>query len=223
MKFSPPRSRTRLRLSQAEERHWRHDPDGTACYALAAMALGLLAFALAIALALGGRAQLLVARFADGIARTAPLLATALLAAIASAIFAAWAGSTLAMWLPPGAAEIFAVGAIALAASALMRPVRVRAMAEPTRSFVAIGIVLIVRQLYERAGLALFTLALLAYDPVPVAVGGALGSSGAAALGWWAGLDRIQRLPLGKIRIAQAIVCAFIAAAIGWRALYPRA
>lgn len=175
----------------------------------------LLALILTFAIALGGRDQLIVAQFAESLERSAPLLATAALCAVLSACVMAYAGASMAAILPRRAAEMLVAFALAAAAVELAWPVKVKPMKEPTRSFVAIGVVLFARQLGDAARFIIFALAAWAVYPTTALIGGALGGGAAVALGWSLGLARMQQLPLRAFRIALAALVFAAALVIG--------
>lgn len=180
----------------------------------------LLALVLTFAISLGGRDQRIVAQFSESLARTAPLLATGLLCAVLSAALMAYAGATIAAQLPRRATEMLVAFALAVAAVELAWKVRVKPMKEPTRSYVAIGVVLFARQLGDAARFVVFALAAWSVYPVTAALGGAFGSVIALTLGWSLGLTRIERIALRVVRLAMA-ACIFLAAVvIGMNARY---
>lgn len=180
----------------------------------------LLALILTFAIALGGREQLIVAQFATSLERSLPLLVTGAFCAVLSAAIMAYAGASIAALLPRRAAGMLVAFALAAAAVELAWRVKVKPMKEPTRSYVAIGVVLIARQLGDAARFAIFALAAWAIYPTTALIGGALGGAAAVALGWSLGLERLQDFPLRALRIALA-VCAFLAAiVIGFNARF---
>lgn len=175
---------------------------------------------LTFAIAFGGREQLIVAQFAEELERSAPLLATGALCAVLSAAAMAYAGASIAALLPQRAADMLVAFALGFAAIELLLKVTIRPMKEPTRSFVAIGAVLFVRQLIDAARFVIFAFAAAAIWPTTAMIGGAIGGVGAVGLGWFMGLSRLKRFPLRAIRMALA-ACLFIAALlIGLNARY---
>lgn len=175
----------------------------------------LVSLLLVFALALGGRDQWLVARWAEGLGRSIPLLLTGIACATLSAALMAWAGAEFAALLPRRAAQMLVAFALALAAFELAWPVRPPAPREPTRSFGAIAIVLAARQVGDAARFAIFALAAGASLPATAALGGALGGAGAIALGWSLGADGLGRFPLTILRRVFAVGLLLAALLIG--------
>ncbi|BDI61899.1 hypothetical protein [Qipengyuania nanhaisediminis] len=180
----------------------------------------LLCLLLTFAIALGGKEQLIIAQFADALERSAPLLFTGAFTAVLSAAIMAYGGAYVAGLLPQRAAEMLIAFALGFSAIELAWKVSVKPMKEPTRSFVAIGAVLFVRQLMDAPRFVIFALAAAAHYPGFALIGGAAGGVGAAWLGWWLGLHKLQQLPVRAVRLALA-TCLFLAALlIGLNARY---
>lgn len=180
----------------------------------------LFTLVLTFLIALGGREQLVVAQFTDAVGRSVPLLLIGMACAVASAAIMAWAGWNIAGLLPARGAAMLVAIALAIAAFELSWKVHLTPMKEPTRSFVAIGIVLLVRQLGDAARFVIFALAAQAVYPVTTVIGGAMGGVAAIALGWFAGKAQLERIPLHYLRLALA-TCSIIAALfIGLNARY---
>ncbi|EAQ27985.1 hypothetical protein NAP1_10338 [Erythrobacter sp. NAP1] len=180
----------------------------------------LLAMILTFVIAFGGREQSIVAIFSSQLDRNVPLLLIAGACAIASAAVMAYAGASIAAILPRRAAEMLVAFALALAAFELAWPVKLKRMKEPTRSYVAIGAVLVFRQIGDAARFVIFALAAWAIYPTTALLGGAVGGVAAVGLGWGLGLDRLQKFPLRALRMGLA-VCSFLAALmIGLNARY---
>lgn len=180
----------------------------------------MIALLLTFAIALGGRDQLVIGQFADQVERTFGLLAVGAMCATASAAIMGVAGWSLAGLLPPRAADMLVALALAIAAIELGWKVRPRAMKEPTRSYIAIGAVIFVRQLGDAARFALFALAAGAVYPAATMLGGAIGGSAAIALGWYVGHKRLSRWPLYRIRVALGLGLIVAALFIGLDARY---
>ena len=179
----------------------------------------LIALLLVFAIALGGRDQLIVGQFTDAVGRSVPLLATGIACAAASAGIMGWAGAQVGALLPPRAADILVSIALLICAADLVWPVRVKPMKEPTRSFVAIAAVLVVRQCMDSARFVIFALAASAVYPGTAAIGGAIGGAAAIALGWAAGKERLEQWPLRRLRLVLAaglIPAAFIIGFDAW-------
>lgn len=175
----------------------------------------LLAFAAVAIVSLGSRDQLLVARLAGQLGAGAGLLAAGSAAAIASAALMAWAGQAIAALLPEAARTMLVALALLLAAVELAWPNREKAPAEPTRSFVAVAIVLFARQLGDGARFLVFALAVATASPALGGAGGALGGMVAVTLGWAAGAELEARLPLRVVRLVLASVLALAAIILG--------
>ncbi|MHA7819970.1 MAG: hypothetical protein ACX930_10020 [Erythrobacter sp.] len=180
----------------------------------------LLALILTFAIALGGREQLIVAQFATSLERSLPLLVTGAFCAVLSAAIMAYAGASMAALLPRRAAEMLVAFALAAAAFELAWRVRIKPMKEPTRSYVAIGVVLIARQVGDAARFVIFALAAWAVYPTTALIGGAIGGVVAVALGWSVGLERMQQWPLRALRSTFALCALFAALVIGLNARY---
>lgn len=173
----------------------------------------LLALVLVFALALGGRDQWLVAQWSDALGQAAPLLLTGMIAAALSAAAMAWVGAEFAALLPRRAAQMLVAFALAAAAVELAWPVKQVPPQEPTRSFGAIAIVLLARQIGDAARFAVFALAAWASLPLAAGLGGAFGGAAAVALGWAVGGAGLARWPLRGVRLALA-ACLIVAAVL---------
>ena len=180
----------------------------------------LLCLILTFAIALGGREQLIVAQFAQELDRTLPLLVTGALCAVLSAAAMAYAGAQLAALLPQRAADMLIAFALAIAAFELVWPVKVKPMKEPTRSYIAIGAVLFVRQFGDAARFVVFAFAAEAVFATTALIGGAIGGVAAVALGWSLGLSRLRKLPLKAIRLGFAVFLFAAALIIGLNARF---
>jgi putative Ca2+/H+ antiporter (TMEM165/GDT1 family) len=164
----------------------------------------LLALVLVFALALGGRDQGLVARWAEALGQGIPLLLTAIACAVLSAAAMAWVGAEFAALLPRRAAEMLVAFALGLAALELAMPVKAQTPREPTRSLGAIAIVLAARQIGDGARFVVFALAAWANLPLAAGLGGALGGAAAVTLGWSVGAAGLARWPLRPVRLVLA-------------------
>jgi putative Ca2+/H+ antiporter (TMEM165/GDT1 family) len=173
----------------------------------------LLALILSFLIALGGREQLIVAQFAESLARSLPLLFAGAACAVLTAAIMAYAGASLAALLPRRAAEMLVAFALVIAAVELAWPVRLKEMKEPTRSVVAIAVVLAFRQVGDAARFAVFAIAAWAHYPTMAFAGGAIGGVAAVALGWSLGLGALRSLPLRFIRLALA-ACTIVAGVV---------
>ncbi|MFN4020250.1 MAG: hypothetical protein ACK4IC_07025 [Erythrobacter sp.] len=181
----------------------------------------LLSLLLVFALALGGRDQWLVARWADALGQSAALLAVGLASAALTAALMAWLGCGFAARLPSRAAQMLIAFALAIAALELVWPVRSAKPREPTRSLGAFAIVLVARQVGDAARFAVFALAAGASLPFTAALGGAVGGGAAIALGWSLGGESLAQAPLAIIRRVLAAGLVVAALFIGLNARYP--
>ena len=180
-------------------------------------------------IALGGREQLLVAHLSDALAdrsgapvkRPVPLLALGWASAAATAGVMTYAALALAGIMPARAAWMLVALALAIAAVELAWPVRIKPVAEPTRSLGAIGLVLVWRQLGDAARFVIFAFAVEATFPLTALIGGALGGGAAVTLGWALGERTLARWPLRWIRLALAMGMIVAAIFIGLNARYP--
>jgi Ca2+/H+ antiporter, TMEM165/GDT1 family len=175
----------------------------------------LLALLLVLALAMGGRDQWMVARWADALGRSAGLLVVAVFSSVLAAGLMAWVGAQFAALLPGRAAQMLVAFALAAAAFELALPVKVKTPDEPTRSLGAISLVLLARQIGDGARFAVFALAAWTHWPLTAGLGGALGGAAAVALGWSMGGAALARWPLRMLRWVLAAGLAIAALFIG--------
>ena len=180
----------------------------------------LLCLILTFAIALGGREQLIVAQFSQSLERSAPLLVTGAVCAVLSAGALAYLGASMASILPPRAADMLVAFALAAAAFELAWRVKVKPMKEPTRSYIAIGVVLLARQIGDAARFVIFAFAAEAVYPTTAVIGGAIGGVAAVGLGWSLGLTSLQKFPLRYYRMALAVGMFLAALVIGLNARY---
>jgi len=180
----------------------------------------LLCLILTFAIAFGGREQLIMAQFTQELERTTALLAMGVLCATISASAMAYFGASIASLLPQRAADMLVAFALAAAAVELAWRVKVKPMKEPTRSIIAIGAVLLFRQIGDAARFVIFAFAAGAAYPTTALIGGAIGGAAAVALGWYVGLARLERFPLRWIRAAFAFCLIVAALLIGLNARY---
>lgn len=174
-------------------------------------------FALALLLSLvaaqGGRAQEIVTQLSARLGRSAGLLLAAVGTSALTATAMAWLGAQLRAALPLGIHLPLAAAALLAAVIALAIPMRLKPLHEPTRSLGAIGLALLMRQAVDPPRLCILALAILLGTSWPIAVGGALGSSLALALGWMLGerLESCRRLRsvrpvVGAVLVAWVII-----------------
>jgi putative Ca2+/H+ antiporter (TMEM165/GDT1 family) len=180
----------------------------------------LLALVLVFVLALGGRDQVLVARWAEALGNGLPLLLTAIACAVLSAAAMACVGAEFAALLPRRAAEMLVAFALGFAALELAMPVKAKTPREPTRSLGAIAIVLLARQIGDGARFVVFALAAWASLPLAAGFGGALGGAAAVALGWSVGAAGLARWPLRAVRLVLAAGLLVAALFIGLNARF---
>ena len=180
----------------------------------------LLCLVLTFAIALGGREQLIIAQFSDQVGRNWPLLFTGAFCAVLSAGVMAYAGATMAAILPQRAAEMLVAFALAIAAFELVWPFKLKPMKEPTRSYVAIGVVVLARQIGDAARFVIFAFAAEAVYATTALIGGAIGGVAAVALGWSVGLADLQKFPLKYLRWALAVCLLLAALVIGLNARF---
>jgi len=180
----------------------------------------LFCLVLTAAIAIGGREQLIVAQFSQSLQQSWALLGVAAFCAVLTAGVMAFAGASIAAILPQRAADMLIAFSLAAAAIELAWPVKIKPMKEPTRSLIAIGAVLVFRQIGDAARFVIFAFAAEATLPTTAWIGGAIGGVAAVALGWSLGLAQLQKFPLRAVRIGLA-VCMFLAAlVIGLNARY---
>jgi putative Ca2+/H+ antiporter (TMEM165/GDT1 family) len=172
----------------------------------------LFAFVAVAAVSLGGRDQLLVARLADRLGRSGPLLVVAALASSLSAFAMAAAGLALTLVLPGPAADMLVAIGLLLAALELAWHRDTRLPQEPTRSLFATFAVLLARQLGDAARFLVFALA-AGGSAWMAGFGGAAGGITALAGGIAAG-GHLARWPLRQVRIGVSLALACIAVAI---------
>ena len=180
----------------------------------------LLALIIPFLIALGGREQMIVAQFSSATDRNVPLLLIAIACAVATAAVMAYAGATIAAILPRQAAEMLVAFALFAGAVELFWPMKIKPMKEPTRSYVAIGAVLIFRQMQDAARFAIFAIAAWAVYPTTALLGGAMAGVAAVLLGWSLGVETLQKLPLRAIRIALGLCMIVAAVVIGLNARF---
>lgn len=178
---------------------------------------GFLYAMLAVLLAsLGARDQMLVADLAARLGARVSLLAVATVTATMATAAAAWGASELAQIMPGKSRLIVAALALALGGgeALILRPRP--APREPTRSLVAVGIVLLAQQITDSARFLVFALGLATMAPVPALIGGVTGSMAALTLGWTAGpalapLARRARPMAGAVLLVAAAWTAWSA------------
>lgn len=167
--------------------------------------LGMAATAIA---GLGARDQLLVRALTARQGRRGAVLLSALASAAITALLTAWAAEAVAGRVASDGRQVLCLCALVLAGAELLLSPAVRAPAEPTDSLGALTLVLLAQQLTGAGRLLLFALALVAADPVPIGLGGAIGAGLAVAAGWVGGEElagrrlRFLRRALGGVLLA---------------------
>lgn len=179
------------------------------------MSAFFLAFLAAALATVGGREAVRAARLGAALGHAAGLLLAIVLASMAGSALAAWLGGRIAPELFPAARQMFVAIALLLAALEvwLLRPAR--QPREPTRSFAAILLVLLVALATDAARFLVLAIAVATGDIVFAAAGGALGSGAVLVLACVAGQAWETRLPLRALRHGVAGLLLFAALATG--------
>lgn len=146
----------------------------------------LLALLCACAAGIGARDQTAVARLAGAQGARPTVLIIGFAMACATAALAAWCAWSLAPILPAGGRMAAIWLAVAIAGAEMLTMAPSPAPKEPTQSLSALTIVLAVHQLTDAARLLVFAVALLAADPVPAGIGGAVGGAMTLCAAWLA-------------------------------------
>jgi len=175
----------------------------------------MFAFAAVLLTSIGSRDQLLIANIAGRLGQSASLLATGCFVAIVTAVAMTLSGQFVAALLPSSAKLMLAAFALMAAAVELAWSPKRSFLKEPTRSLMAIGLVLFVRQLGDGSRFLIFAFAAGSGTPWFAAAGGALGGIGAVLIGWLLHDDLAEKLPLRKIRLVMAVILASVAIVIG--------
>ena len=181
-----------------------------------------LAFLAAALATLGGREALRAARLGAALGPAAGLVVAIVLAAAASSALAAWLGMELAAQLAPSAKRMFAAFALLLAALEVWLLRAGRQPREPTRSFPAILLVLLVAQALDGARLLVLAIALATGGGWLAAAGGALGSAAIMLLACRAGRQWENRLPLRALRhcVAGSLLLAALVVGLNARGIF---
>ena len=140
----------------------------------------------------GGRDQWLVARLAGRFSGSWPLLLVAWLAVVLSTLMAVWAAVLVAPLMPARAKALMVILALVFAAAEILwrqrnggRPQsRLR---EPTRSFFAALIVLVMGQIVDAPRFLVFALAMATGAPALAALGGVLAGGVTMSVAWGLG------------------------------------
>ena len=126
---------------------------------------------------LGGRAQLTVTMLVRAHGRSAALSLVAIGSALLTTTIWASAGTAIAAQLPEAMQVWIAVIALFVAAIELLIPVVPPQAKEPTRSFGAIALALIAKQMFDAPRLIVFAATIQAKDWTLVGLAAAIGSS----------------------------------------------
>lgn len=179
------------------------------------MDLALIVMLASFAAALGGPAQLTIARLGAGLGRNGGLLLAGLATAALTAIAMAGAGAWLANQASADSRLLLVCGALLLAAIELAWPVRIVAPKEPTRSLGAITLVLLGRQLFDAPRWIAFAggaaIAVGAPAGTPAAGGAAIGAGLAMLLGWLVPARVGEAATLRALRWAMGTGCLLAA------------
>ena len=174
--------------------------------------LALLAAALA---SFGGRDQRLMAHLAARLGANTPLLAVGWLSAAVTCGLAAAAGAGIATIMQPATKQMLAAIALVLGGIELAWPWRIRKADEPTRSAVAILIVLAAQQIGDGARFLVLAIAVATGSAVLAGVGGTLGSGAMLTLGWAMAGDLERAWPLEPLRLGVAALLVVSGIVIG--------
>jgi len=151
------------------------------------MSAALLAFLAVVLAGLGARDQMLIAGLAARRLLPWPVVGLALATAAATAWIAALAGAALVGDLSAGARLLFAGVAATVAGVECLAIRPPRQPEEPTRSWFAHAVVLIVHQATDGARFLVFAIAVASAVPPAAALGGAAGAIATVAIGAIAG------------------------------------
>ena len=180
----------------------------------------LIALLLGVLASTGGRDQLLVAQLSASFRKPLPVLVVAWISNALTGTAAVVAGAWLAPMMPPGGKLILLAIALGFAAVEMAwHSLRKPAPKEPTRSLVAMLIVLLAHQLGDAARFILFALAVWSASTELVAAGGILGTGAALTLAWLSGAALPASPVLRIVRPLTAALLAVAAAAIAVGAL----
>jgi putative Ca2+/H+ antiporter (TMEM165/GDT1 family) len=174
-----------------------------------------LSFVVCVVVTMAGREQLRVARLSGVLGARMGLFLAVGISSIATSAIAAWAGMLLVPTLNEPAKSMVIAIALLLAALQLAVLRAKPAPKEPTWSFAAILIVLIIMQICDAVRLVMLALALQTSVPIPVAAGGALGSGMALLIAWRAGDEWEMRVPHRILSQGFAAVLLLAALLIG--------
>ncbi|MEW4449054.1 hypothetical protein [Qipengyuania sp. JC766] len=175
----------------------------------------LFAFVAVFVTSFGGRDQLLVAELTGRLGSTIGLAVTACLTVILATVAMTLAGDTVASLLPVSARSMLVAIALIFVAIELFWPMKPLALAEPTRSLAAIGIVLFARQIGDAARFCVFALAAAYAGNWAVGAGGVMGGVTVMILAWTTGADLFARLPVLTLRRVVGAIVLCVAIVIG--------
>jgi putative Ca2+/H+ antiporter (TMEM165/GDT1 family) len=177
-----------------------------------------LALIASVVATLAAREAVRVARLSAALGGSWALLPAIWLSSIGTSAFAAWLGAQLALQLPAPAKPMLVALALAFGAIELIvlrpRP----APREPTRSFVAIVLVMLATQGTDAARLLVLALAASRGGPWLAGAGGALGSGVVLTVAWALARRWEARLPLRPLRWTLAALMLLAAVVTGLNA-----
>lgn len=148
------------------------------------MDAALIAFAACLLTSFGGRAHLTIAMLAASLGRSGGLLFVAMATALLATVTMALAGASLSAQFAGEPRKWIIFGAVLLAAIELAIPVNQPAAKEPTRSFGAIGLALLAKQIADAPRLCVFASAAALARPDPAIAGGGLAALLATLAAW---------------------------------------
>ncbi len=155
----------------------------------------LLSFVACMLVTMAGREQLRLARLASVLGVRAGLITAVGISAIVTVTLAAWSGSMLAIAISDASEEIVIAIALLLAALQLAVLRAKPAPKEPTWSFGAMLIVMLVAQICDGARLLVLAFTVHTGEPVLVGAGGALGSMTALLVASFFGGNWERKVP----------------------------
>ena len=175
--------------------------------------------ALAVVLAgYGAKDELTLRALRDHDDRTRGLMVIALFTSTISAAVMAWAGLTLGASLSASARMMLIAFVLLLAGIEILRPVRQPDMREPTRSFGAITLVLLSRQITDGPRLLVFAVAAFTQAGWLAAIGGALGGAATALRALIGPSGEHSMRTERRLRIALGLAVILLGLVLGLRA-----
>lgn len=163
----------------------------------------------------GGRDYRLVAHLSSRLGASPVLLLIAWLSAAITAVLAGLAGLSLVALMAPNAKSMLVAIALVLAAAELAWPWQWRQAEEPTRSSVAILLVLMATQIGDGARFLILAITIATGAPWLAMLGGAVGSGVVLTIGWNIGTMPAAARLFRVIRIGLAAILAVAGIIIG--------